>query len=176
MRFAAAAFGALENLKKRYYTANSVSDETQAEWENRARRPPPQWKPMMRSTLADADEYADTRGGRVYPAKPLAGIWATAPYLNNGSVANMWDLLTPPNARPTSFVLGSREYDTKKLGYRTAADANAPAPSWEYKATTAGNSNAGHVYGTNLSDDDKWALIEFLKRLRPGEIKKDPRF
>src|SRR2546427_265710 len=49
MRFAAAAFGALENLKKRYYTANSISDETQADWENRARRPPPAWKPTMRS-------------------------------------------------------------------------------------------------------------------------------
>ena len=175
MRFAAAAFSALENLKKRYYTANSVSDETQAEWENRARRPPPEWKPTMRSTLADADKYPDTRGGRVYPAKPLAGIWATAPYLNNGSVANMWDLLTPPDARPTSFTLGSREYDTQKLGYRTTPDANAPAPPWEYKTTiAAGNSSSGHAYGTNLSDDDKWALIEFLKRLRPGEIKKEP--
>jgi hypothetical protein len=89
VRFAAAAFTVLENLKQQYYTANRISDATQAEWEGRTRRPPPEWKPAMRSTLADADRYPDTRGGRVFPAMPLAGIWATAAYLNNGSVANM---------------------------------------------------------------------------------------
>jgi len=46
----------LESLKQRYYTANRISEETQAEWEGRTRRPPPEWKPMMRSTLADADK------------------------------------------------------------------------------------------------------------------------
>jgi processive rubber oxygenase RoxA-like protein len=174
VRFAAAAFTVLENLKKRYYVANQISEQTQAEWEGRTRRPPPEWKPVMRSTLADADKYPDTRGGRVSPAKPLAGIWATAPYLNNGSVANLWDLLTPPGARPARFTLGSREYDVQRLGYRSTADPKAPAPPWEFDATQTGNSNAGHVYGTTLSDDDKWALIEFLKKLRPGDIKKEP--
>jgi processive rubber oxygenase RoxA-like protein len=174
VRFAAAAFTVLENLKKRYYVANQISEQTQAEWEGRTRRPPPEWKPVMRSTLADADKYPDTRGGRVSPAKPLAGIWATAPYLNNGSVANLWDLLTPPGARPARFTLGSREYDVQRLGYRSTADPKAPAPPWEFDASQTGNSNAGHVYGTTLSDDDKWALIEFLKKLRPGDIKKEP--
>jgi processive rubber oxygenase RoxA-like protein len=174
VRFAAAAFGALENLKKQYYAANAISQETQAEWEGRSRRPPPQWKPEMRSTLADADKYPDSRGGRVSPAKPLAGIWATAPYLSNGSVANMWDLLTPPAARPRTFSLGSREYDVQKLGYRTTPDPKAPAPAFEFDTSQTGNSNAGHVYGTTLSDEDKWALIEFLKTLRPGDIKKEP--
>jgi processive rubber oxygenase RoxA-like protein len=174
VRFAAAAFTVLENLKKRYYVANQIPESTQAEWEGRTRRPPPEWRPAMRSTLADADTYPDTRGGRVSPAKPLAGIWATAPYLNNGSVANMWDLLTPPGARPARFTLGSREYDVQRLGYRSTADPKSPAPPWEFDATLTGNSNAGHVYGTTLSDDDKWALIEFLKKLRPGDIRKEP--
>ena len=174
VHFAEAAFTVLENLKKRYYTANQISETTQAEWENRARRPPPQWKPVMRSTLADADKYPDSRGGRVSPAKPLAGIWATAPYLNNGSVANMWDLLTPPNARPPRFTLGSREYDVEKLGYRTTPDPKSPAPPWEFDTSHTGNANGGHVYGTTLPDEDKRALIEFLKQLRPGDIKKEP--
>src|SRR5499427_1689977 len=174
VRFAAAAFTVLESLKQRYYTANQISEQTQAEWEGRTRRPPPQWKPAMRSTLADADKFPDTRGGRVSPAKPLAGIWATAPYLNNGSVANMWDLLTPPNARPKMFTLGSREYDVQKLGYRSTPDPKSPAPPWEFDTSQTGNSNAGHVYGTTLPDADKWALIEFLKKLRPGDIKKEP--
>ncbi len=170
VRFAAAAFDILERLKRQYYAANNVSAATQAEWENRARRP----APRMRSTLADADQYPDSKGGRVYPAKPLAGIWATAPYLNNGSVANMWDLLTAPEKRPATFPLGSREHDTAKLGYVSTPDAKSPAPSWAFDTTLPSNSNAGHVYGTKLSDDDKWALIEFLKALRPGDIKKDP--
>jgi hypothetical protein len=174
VRFAAAAFTVLENLKKRYYSANQIPEQTQAEWEGRARRPPPEWKPAMRSTLTDAEEYPDSRGGRVSPAKPLAGIWATAPYLNNGSVANMWDLLTPPDARPKRFTLGSREYDVQRLGYRTTADEKSPAPPWDFDATLTGNSNAGHVYGTTLPDDDKWALIEFMKKLRPGDIRKEP--
>jgi hypothetical protein len=174
MRFADAAFPVLEGLKKQYYAANNVSPETQAEWENRARRPAPEWSPRVRSTLAESEQFPDSRGGRVYPAKPLAGIWATAPYLNNGSVANMSDLLTLPEKRPNTFVLGSREYDTERLGYRTTPDASAPAPAWEFKASEASNSNAGHVYGTNLSDDEKWALIEFLKVLKAGDIKKDP--
>jgi hypothetical protein len=170
LRFAEAAFGALENLKRRYYAANDISEQTQAEWENRSRRP----APRMRSTLADADKYPDSAGGRVYPAKPLAGIWATAPYLNNGSVANMWDLLTAPESRPAKFPLGSREYDTAKLGYVSAPDPKSPAPEWEFDTTGPSNSNRGHVYGTKLSDDDKWALIEFLKILKPGDIRKDP--
>ena len=80
LRFSQAAFPVLEGLKKQYYAANNISEATQAEWENRARRPAPQWAPRVRSTLADSEQYADSRGGRVYPAKPLAGIWATAPY------------------------------------------------------------------------------------------------
>jgi hypothetical protein len=174
MRFAAAAFAALEGLKQQYYKAHNVPEETQAEWEGRARRPPPQWKPSMRSTLADADKFPDTKGGRVYPAKPLAGVWATAPYLNNGSVANMWDLLTPPASRPRHFMLGSREYDAQRLGYVTIADAKSPAPAWDYDTSQVGNANGGHVYGTNLTDDEKWDLIEFLKILKPGDIKKEP--
>jgi hypothetical protein len=170
VRFAEAAFSILESLKRQYYVANNISAQTQADWEGRARRP----APRMRSTLADAEKYPDSKGGRVYPAKPLAGIWATAPYLNNGSVANMWDLLTVPEARPAKFSLGSREYDTEKLGYITTPNASSPAPAWEFDATKPSNSNRGHVYGTKLSDDDKWALIEFLKVLGPGDIKKEP--
>jgi hypothetical protein len=174
MRFAAAAFAALEGLKQQYYKANNVPDEIQAEWEGRRRRPPPQWKPSMRSTLAESDKFPDTKGGRVYPAKPLAGVWATAPYLNNGSVANMWDLLTPPASRPKTFMLGSREYDVQKLGYVTTVEAKSPVLAWEYDTSQVGNANTGHVYGTNLPDADKWALIEFLKALKPGDIKKEP--
>jgi hypothetical protein len=164
-RLADASFEAIEAIKQQYYKTHNISPEVQADWEGRDMRPMPA---AFRSTLADADKYPDSKGGRVYPAKPLAGIWATAPYLNNGSVANMWDLLTRPENRPKTFTLGSREYDTKSLGYRSSPDAPSAGPLFVFDATKAGNSNAGHVYGMQLSDDDKWALIEYMKLLKPG--------
>ncbi len=163
-RLAEAAFEAIEAIKQQYYKTHNISPEMQAEWEGRDMRPQPA---AFRSTLADADKYPDTKGGRVYPAKPLAGIWATAPYLNNGSVANMWDLLTRPEKRPKTFTIGSRDYDTKTLGYRSTPDAPSAGPLFVFDATKPGNSNAGHVYGMQLSDEDKWALIEYLKVLKP---------
>jgi hypothetical protein len=170
-RLAAAAFEAIEAIKQQYYKTHNISPEVQADWEGRDMRPMPA---AFRSTLADADKYPDSKGGRVYPAKPLAGIWATAPYLNNGSVANMWDLLTRPENRPKTFTLGSREYDTKSLGYRSTPDAPSAGPLFVFDTTKAGNSNAGHVYGMQLSDDDKWALIEYMKILKPGDYASDP--
>jgi hypothetical protein len=170
-KLAEAAFEAIEAIKQQYYKTNNISPEMQADWEGRDMRPMPA---TFRSTLADADRFPDTKGGRVYPAKPLAGIWATAPYLNNGSVANMWDLLTRPDNRPKTFTVGSRDYDTKTLGYRSTPDAPSAGPLFVFDATKAGNSNAGHVYGMQLSDDDKWALIEFLKILEPGDYAKEP--
>jgi hypothetical protein len=163
-RLAEAAFEAIEAIKQQYYKTHNISPEMQADWEGRDMRPQPA---DFRSTLADADKYPDTRGGRVYPAKPLAGIWATAPYLNNGSVANMWDLLTRPENRPKTFTVGSREYDTKTLGYRSTPDAPSAGPLFVFDTTKPGNSNAGHVYGMQLGDGDKWALIEYLKVLEP---------
>jgi hypothetical protein len=173
-RLADAAFEAIDAIKQQYYKTHNIPPETQADWEGRDMRPLPEWKASFRSTLADADKYADTKGGRVYPAKPLAGIWATAPYLNNGSVANMWDLLTRPENRPKTFAVGSRDYDTKLLGYRSTPDSPSAGPLFVLDTTKAGNSNAGHVYGMQLSDDDKWALIEYLKIMKPGELTRPP--
>lgn len=173
-RLAEAAFEAIDAIKQQYYKTHNISPEMQADWEGRDMRPLPEWKASFRSTLADADKYPDTKGGRVYPAKPLAGIWATAPYLNNGSVANMWDLLSRPENRPMTFSVGSREYDTKTLGYRSTPDSPAAGPLFVVDATKPGNANGGHVYGMQLGDEDKWALIEYLKILKPGDHVKPP--
>ena len=54
------------------------------------------------------------------------------------------------------------------------AGSAVAGPLFVLMTTKAGNSNAGHVYGMQLCDDDKWALIEYLKMLKPGDIKKDP--
>ncbi len=101
-----------------------------------------------------------------YKARPLNGIWATAPYLHNGSVPNLWQLLQKPEDRVTSFYVGSREFDPKHVGFDTT---QAPGTTLfrvvKDGKQIPGNSNAGHTYGTGLIDKEKWDLIEYMKTL-----------
>lgn len=105
-----------------------------------------------------------------YKARPLDGIWATAPYLHNGSVPTLYHLLLPAKDRPKRFWLGSREYDPKAVGYVWAAKPEGRA--FDYVAVGAngkavdGNSNAGHEYGAaGFSESDRWALVEYMKSI-----------
>ena len=112
-----------------------------------------------------------------YKGRPLTGIWATAPYLHNGSVPTLYDLLLPPDQRPKAFAIGTREFDTKRVGFVTrAADGSIAktsddSPFWFRTRDDAGrvidgNSNAGHDYGNALlSEDERWALVEYMKGL-----------
>ena len=105
----------------------------------------------------------------VYKARPLQGIWATAPYLHNGSVPTLYDMLLPPAQRPATFFVGSRQFDPGKVGFVTAkSDEN----SFEFDTVDTagepidGNSNAGHDYGNaSFSDADRMALIAYMKTL-----------
>jgi hypothetical protein len=94
-----------------------------------------------------------------YVARPLLGVWATAPYLHNGSVPTLHDLLLPAKDRPKSFPLGHRDFDPVKVGYR----ANVESPRFTFDTAKEGNANTGHEYGTSLSDAQRQALIEYLK-------------
>jgi len=97
-----------------------------------------------------------------YPNRPLPAIWASPPYLHNGSVPNVYQLLLPPDKRDKTFPLGHREYDPKRLGYTT----NAERLVFTFDTSLPGNSNSGHsgdAFGTNLADEQRWELIEFLK-------------
>jgi hypothetical protein len=102
-----------------------------------------------------------------YKARPLDGIWATAPYLHNGSVPTLYDLLLPPDRRPNSFNVGTREYDPVRVGYRS--DAAAAGNSFTFNASMTnnrGNSREGHDYGVGrLSEDQRLSLLEYLKSL-----------
>jgi|SRR5579871_2624362 len=100
-----------------------------------------------------------------YESRVLHGVWATAPYLHNGSVPNLWELLTPPSQRKSSFMVGSKEFDQKNVGYVTDKSPSKNGTFVVNADINSGNSNAGHDFGTTLSDDDKWALIEYLKQL-----------
>jgi len=106
-----------------------------------------------------------------YVNMPLDGIWARAPYLHNGSVPTMWDLLQPEDERndgqPT-FWIGHAVLDPVKLGHRTDIQELNGRRTFLFDVRLRGNSNRGHsgaYYGTELSDADKWALIEYLKTL-----------
>ncbi|MGA0600520.1 di-heme-cytochrome C peroxidase [Caulobacter sp. KR2-114] len=121
---------------------------------------------LLHAQLATAyDQAYPTAGGAAYEARSLQGIWATAPYLHNGSVANLWELLTPPGQRRASFAVGSRQFDPKMVGFDTE---HSPLPGAAGRFTVDagnGNGNGGHPYGTQLPPDKRWALIEYLKGL-----------
>jgi hypothetical protein len=114
-----------------------------------------------------------------YKSRPLNGIWATAPYLHNGSVANLYDLLQPADKRMREFHVGSREFDPKNVGFVTdKAEGTFLFKTHDEKnRPILGNSNAGHEYGTGVSradggdglealkEDQIWSLLEYLKSL-----------
>ena len=103
-----------------------------------------------------------------YKARPLHGVWATPPFLHNGSVPTIYDLLSPLESRPARFGVGHREYDPQKLGYITRMRAG----SFEFDTSIEGNFNSGHLFtdveqpgriGKRLSESERMALIEYLK-------------
>lgn len=102
-----------------------------------------------------------------YKARPLNGIWTAGPYLHNGSVPNLYELLLPAEERSKSFYIGSWEFDPVKVGY---VDEQREG-SFYFDTTLKGNSNAGHEYGTGeygtepFSEEEIWALIEYMKGL-----------
>jgi hypothetical protein len=110
----------------------------------------------------DSGRANEFRGLQAYRSRPLNGIWAGAPYLHNGSVPSLYELLLPPQKRTRMFYVGSWEFDRQKVGLIVGS----PYPgSFEFNTWRPGNSNAGHDYGTDLSDVEKMALIEYLKSL-----------
>ena len=95
----------------------------------------------------------------LYEARPLNGIWATAPFLHNGSVPTLDALFRASANRPKSFSVGVHQFDTKKVG---PVDAEGFP---KFNVALPGNSNAGHEYGSELSEDERKWLIEYVKSL-----------
>ena len=108
---------------------------------------------------------------RAYKARPLDGAWATAPFLHNGSVPNLYQLLSPQDERARTFYRGTFEFDPAHVGYRTEAFPGG----FLYDTRITGNHNSGHefrdgargrgVIGRLLQPEERWALIEYLKVL-----------
>ena len=119
---------------------------------------------MNRVTRALGLEGADLQGAKGYVARPLAGVWLLGPYLHNGSVPTVRDLLSPPELRPGAFWRGGDVVDLDNLGFLSTPPAPG-RPAFEFRTDERGNANGGHLYGLDLSDEEKLALIEHLKSL-----------
>lgn len=99
-----------------------------------------------------------------YQSPPLDGLWMRAPYLHNGSVPTLRDLLAPEAERPKTFYRGYDVYDPKNVGFVTQGP-DLKRVGWKHDVAERGNGNQGHRYGTNLPAGDKEALLEYLKTL-----------
>ncbi|MBI3725073.1 hypothetical protein HY251_14120 [bacterium] len=138
--FPDALSGFLAKIKAKAYEMHGVTDAEAKEFE--MGRVPSRW-----------------RGTKCYVERPLVAVWATAPYLHNGSVPTIKDLLLPAEKRPRKFWVGHRDYDPEALGY----SAKKVEGDFLFETILAGNSNAGHEYGIDLPESDKLDLIEHLK-------------
>ncbi|MBL8485256.1 MAG: c-type cytochrome [Rhodocyclaceae bacterium] len=99
-----------------------------------------------------------------YIAAFLDGIWLRAPYLHNGSVPTLRDLLEPADKRPKVFYRGYDVYDPQRVGFETGT-AQAQKYGTPFDTAQRSNSNKGHEFGTRLPAPDKDALVEYLKTL-----------
>lgn len=137
-------------IRDRAYDAMSLSPEQRMEW--------------------SGFRQDEVTAPLTYRARPLAGIWATPPFLHNGSVPSLYELLLPADQRSKEFYTGSRSFDPVRVGYQREAFPGA----FGFHTDAVGNSNAGHefsnkggkgVIGPELTDPERWALIEYLKSL-----------
>ncbi len=127
-------------------------------------------KPSLKHGNYDPDTSADPYASLLsYKARSLNGIWATAPYLHNGSVPTLYDLLLPKKGekdpangeyRPDKFQVGSREFDPAKVGLKSDGYTG-----FLFDTGHRSNSNAGHTYGTGLDKEKRLDLLEYLKSL-----------
>jgi hypothetical protein len=109
----------------------------------------------------DFGAFRKTNG---YVAVVLDGLWLRAPYLHNGSVPSLDELLEAPETRRRTFYRGYDVYDRARLGFISDGEAAAQGGVL-YDTQTPGNGNGGHLYGVDLSSAQKKALLEFLKTL-----------
>ncbi|HET6519666.1 MAG TPA: cytochrome c [Geminicoccaceae bacterium] len=117
---------------------------------------------LVTRTLGVRD--AELQAAQGYVARPLVGVWLLGPYLHNGSVPTLRDLLGPPARRPKVFHRGYDVIDPDDVGFVSAGPA-AEARGFRVDTSERGNGNGGHAYGADLPEPDRRALIEYLKTL-----------
>ena len=125
----------------------------------------------------DGERFSHFRKTYGYANAPLDGIWLRAPYLHNGSVPTLRDLMEPSPARPREFYRGYDVFDLKRVGFVSDVPEENGRRFFRYLTSypegdrragepMPGNGNYGHegaAYGTDLSPGDKDAIVEHLK-------------
>jgi cytochrome c5 len=169
MPFALALMAVVDRTSRKWMEDHHLTDEQQqALWRSRKNCP-------------NAGSAKQTH----YRVRPLNGVWATAPYLHNGSVPSLYWMLRPAAERPKQFCMGTRDFDPKQIGFHVEAGETPACRHGETLfsavdsngAAIPGNSNLGHslegtpgpgkdgIIGRLLSDDERYDLIEYLKTL-----------
>lgn len=99
-----------------------------------------------------------------YVAPPLDGVWASAPYFHNGSVPNLYEVLNS-EARTERWTRtgDAKDVDWDKMGWNY--DPEPKNKKWTFDTTLPGFSNVGHYFGDKLTDEERWAVVEYLKTL-----------
>jgi hypothetical protein len=176
MKFSLALMIAVDKVSRKWMDDHHVSDTDRAAlWGPRKNCPNTEQEP----------QYRDAGHETYYRARPLNGVWATAPYLHNGSVPSLYWLLKPAAERPKQFCMGARDFDPEQVGYRVLAGEVPKCKTGETLFSTTnrdgspihGNSVLGHslegtpgpgkpgVIGRLLTQEERLDLIEYLKTL-----------
>ncbi len=115
-------------------------------------------KPLLAAANTQTQQYP-------YESRVLKGIWAAAPYLHNGSVPTLADLLEPATKRPAAFDVGA-DYDPDRIGLAaTQSGLHSTTHTTGCDQRDSGNSRCGHEFGVDWSADEKQAIIEYMKTL-----------
>ena len=139
----------------------------QARWESLT---PAYRKHYGDSWFADYGGQATYDSPEGYTAPPLDGIWASAPYFHNGSVPTLWHVLHPKE-RPEIWRRVEQGLDTKRIGFVFENVSEIPRRissfdrRWYFDTKAFGKSASGHLYPESLAEDEKSALLEYLKTL-----------
>jgi len=110
-------------------------------------------------------ELANKMKASGYVAEALDGLWMRGPFLHNRSVPSVGDLLKPPAQRPATFYRGNNLLNNRDLGFVSDCAQEKGLHFALFDTRQPGNSNGGHLYGTELTDQDKKAILEYLKTL-----------
>ncbi|MBY0415619.1 MAG: hypothetical protein K2Q18_15705 [Bdellovibrionales bacterium] len=190
--FRKALFDFNDKVKDGYYAKNGIDLALQKEYAQEETRGPEFFRDTFlgenRFAEKSISEYGNIIKGKSFVARHLSGVWSAAPFLHNGSVPNLYELLLPEVKRSKKFIVGNLNYDIALLGFKSTLqdhpyfkdklkwklmsddpcyDVNDP---FCFDTTLVGNSNVGHspaMYGGELKNSEKMALIEFLKVLTP---------
>ena len=183
-KFQEVIYSGVEGIKERFYQKYSVQPQTIKKWEYFDLRGAEFFRDTFngfteQDMAAKQAQYGAIKPGYAYKARHLSGVWATAPFLHNGSVPNLYYLLSPQSQRPKVFLVKSRKFDPKMVGYESAIVETSKLNCTEredcFNTRDIGKSNTGHEFfnyhekNRPFSDVEKYAIIEYLKLLPPEE-------